>query len=157
LLIESSLNNYSFIGLDVTKNIGAMRMSIAQKTGQKACDLVKEYEEKQGRTVEKAKLGSGYDLISKKGEDIRKIEVKADTGLQVMGKHAYALTVQEWQVFSADKKSWLYIVFSLDDHPKLARLQSSQISLHQIKIIAPQINIRFSKDDRARLKTEDLS
>jgi len=54
------------IGFDITKCIGAMRMSITQKTGQKACRLVKEYEEKQDRIVEKAKQGSGYDLISKK-------------------------------------------------------------------------------------------
>jgi len=73
-----------------------------------------------------------------------------------MGKHAYALTLQEWQVFSADKNAWLYIIYSLNDCPKLVRLQSSQISLHQIKVIAPQINIRFSKDDRARLKAENL-
>jgi len=133
-------------------------MSITQKTGQKACDLVKKYEEDQGRTVRKAEQGSGCDLISeKRGTDIRKIEVKAETGSQLMGKHAYPLSLEEWKVFSTDKDAWLYIIFSLNKHPKLIRLQRHQIKLHQIKIIEPKINIHFRKDDRERLKTENLS
>lgn len=136
-----------------------MQMSSAQETGQKACDLVTEYEKRQGRTVKKAPQGSGYDLNSTKGKDVKKIEVKADTGSQLMGKHVYPLTLQEWQMFSTDKNAWLYIIYSLNDNPKLVRLQSHQISLHQIKIIAPKINIRFKKNDRKRLmwKVENLS
>lgn len=134
-------------------------MSTPQKTGQKACDLVTKYEEGQGRTVNKALQGSGYDLKSTKGKDVRRIEVKAESGSKLMGKHAYALTLQEWQVFSTDKNAWLYIVFSIDDNPKLVTLQSKDISLHQIRIIAPQINIRFRKDEKKQLMLEarDLS
>jgi len=70
-------------------------MSITQKIGQKACDF-EGIRRKASRKVIKAKQGSGYDLVSEKeGEDIRKIEVKAETGSQVMGKHAYALTLKE--------------------------------------------------------------
>lgn len=138
---------------------GEMEMSRAQKTGQRASDLVTEYEKRQGRIVKKARQGCGYDLESTKGKDVRKIEVKADTGSRLMGKHAYPLTLQQWQRFSTDKDAWLYIVYSLDSNPKLVRLQSHQIGLHQIKIIAPKINIRFQKDEKERLmrKAEDLS
>jgi hypothetical protein len=135
-------------------------MSTSQKTGQTACDLVTEYEKRQGREVRKAPQGSGFDLISTKGKDVRRIEVKADTGKQLMGKHAYPLTLKEWQIFSTDKNAWLYIVYSINDNPKkLVRLQSHEIGLHQIKIIAPQINMRFREDDKKRLKLkeEDLS
>jgi len=134
-------------------------MGRAQKIGQKACDLVIKYEEREGRTVKKARHGLGYDLESIKGKDVRKIEVKADTGSQLMGKHAYPLTLQEWRMFSTDKNAWLYIIYSINNNPKLVRLQSHQIGLHQIKIIAPKINIRFKKDDKERLmrKAEDLS
>ncbi len=134
-------------------------MSMSQKTGQKACDLVTKYERGQGRTVKEARQGTGYDLKSTKGKDVRRIEVKAESGSKLMGKHAYPLTLQEWQVFSTDKNAWLYIVYSINDNPKLVTLQSQDISLHQIKIIAPQINIRFRKDDKKLLmsRTKDLS
>ncbi len=133
-------------------------MSRAQRTGQQACDLVAQFEEKSGRTVEKARPGSGYDLMSTKGRDVRKIEVKAETGSQLMGKHAYPLTVQEWKTFSRDKDAWLYIVYSLHNNPKLVRLQKQDLRLHQINVIAPRINIRFRKEDRERLEpnAEDL-
>ena len=83
---------------------------------------------------------------------LKKIEVKADTGSQLMGKHAYPLTLREWRTFSSDKDAWLYIIYSINNNPKLVRLKRDDILKHQIKKIAPQINIRFKKNDRERLK-----
>ena len=136
-----------------------MLVSSTQKMEQKACELVAEYEKTYGRTVEKAEQGSGYDLKSTEGRDVRKIEVKATAGKTFTEKRAYNLTVKEWKTFTEKKNAWIYIVYSIYKNPKLIRIQRDQIKANQVKVIAPQINLRFKKEEAKQLmaSAEDLS
>jgi hypothetical protein len=130
-----------------------------QKIGEKALKLVIKYEERQGRTVKKMPQGFGYDLESRKGRDVRKIEVKATTGKTLTEKRMYNLTLKEWKVFSEKNNAWIYIVYSVRDNPQLIRIQRNHIRLDQVKVIAPQINLRFRKEQAEQLmvNAEDLS
>jgi hypothetical protein len=114
---------------------------------EKACELVKRYEEKQGRHVNRVPQGSGYDLESKKNGNVRLIEVKATTGEKPSRKRAYQLTLKEWKTFSEKRNAWIYLVYSIKSIPKLVRIQRTQIKIHQIKVVAPQINLRFPKKE----------
>jgi len=118
---------------------------------EKACKLIEQYEKKQGRHVERESQGSGYDLKSKKNGDVRLIEVKATTGERPSRKRAYQLTLKEWKIFSEKRNAWIYLVYSLGRVPKLVKIQRDHIKIHQIKVVAPQINLRFPKKEEKEL------
>ena len=105
-----------------------------------AFEYVLDYEQKRGAKCNKAKKGSGYDLISIRNNKQRHIEVKSSNKPKI---HWRWLEPSEYTKLIKDKNFYIYLVTNCLIKPSIIELNRSRIlALKPKKII--KYEIKFS-------------